>query len=61
MPVTLTSTSSPGAALPDPDAFEQAPLLDELTVQERSVTPLELSITETSTDSLLPRDALVVA
>jgi hypothetical protein len=47
--------------VPDPDEFEQAPLLAEVTVQERSVAPLELSITETSTDSLLPRDALVVA
>ncbi len=47
--------------MPDPGAFAQAPLLAELTVQERSVVPLVLSITETSTDSLLPRDELVVA
>jgi hypothetical protein len=47
--------------VPDPDEFEQAPLLVDVTVHERSVTPLVLSITETSTDSLLPRDTLVVA
>jgi hypothetical protein len=47
--------------VPDPNAFEQAPLLADVTVQERSVAPLELSITETRTDSLLPRAALVVA
>jgi hypothetical protein len=47
--------------VPDPDEFEQAPLLAEVTVQESSVVPLELSITETSTDSLLLRATLVVA
>jgi hypothetical protein len=47
--------------VPDPEAFEQAPLLAEVTVHESSVTPLVLSITETSTDSLLDTEELVVA
>jgi len=59
--VIFTSTLSPGAAEPDSLVFEQLWLLVEVTVHDRSVAPVVLSITDTSALSLLLKPALVSA
>jgi hypothetical protein len=61
LPVALTSMLSPGAAERESLAFERLRLLEEVTVQESSVAPVVLSITDTSTLSLLLSVALVSA